>query len=72
MADTNLLSIAPQYLNEREASAYLSITVAALRRWRIEKRGPAFIKMSRAVRYSKTDLDAFAEAGRVQGNSYVS
>jgi Helix-turn-helix domain len=49
----------PQLLNEREAAKILAVSVAALRRWRREKRGPQFVRCERCVRYALDDLSRF-------------
>ena len=49
--------------DETAAGAYLGgnepFSVGSLRRWRANGTGPPFIKMSRFVRYRKSDLDGF-------------
>ena len=49
--------------DETAAGAYLGgnepFSVGTLRRWRGDGTGPPFIKMSRFVRYRKSDLDGF-------------
>jgi len=42
------------------------VTGSALRKWRLLRKGPAYIKVSRLVRYSEADLAAFLDANRVQ------
>jgi len=49
-------------LTERDAAAYLSVSVAALRRWRFERRELRFVKVATAVRYLQSDLDAYVSA----------
>ena len=39
------------FLNEQEVSKRLNVSVATLRRWRLEKRGPTFVKVGSFVRY---------------------
>ena len=51
-------------LNEQEASEYLRIAVATLRRWRWAGKPPRFLKIGAAVRYDPADLAAFIEAAR--------
>ena len=48
-----------QLLNEKEVAAALKISVASARRWRVEGRGPRFIKLGACVRYRAEDLDAW-------------
>ena len=54
------------HLCERDAATYLAgetvpISVRTLQRWRQEGIGPIFIKVGRAVRYRREDLDRFLE-----------
>ena len=44
---------------EREVAARLGISAVTLRAWRHRGIGPAFVRLGRAVRYLKTDLDNF-------------
>jgi len=51
-------------LDESEAAATLNVAVQTLRNWRWRGIGPRFVKLGkRAVRYRRSDLDAFVEAG---------
>lgn len=58
-------STASPALPEREAAPYLGYRPAALRVWRRENRGPAYVRHGRSVRYLVKDLDAFLERHRV-------
>ena len=49
----------PYAVNEREAARLLSVSAAALRRWRREKRGPQFFRVERLIRYRTADLEAY-------------
>lgn len=42
---------------EEQVSRLLHVSVASLRRWRLERRGPAFIKVGSLVRYKPEDLE---------------
>lgn len=47
-------------LSEREASKFLDLTPAALRKWRQLRKGPAFVRLStRCVKYRVEDLQKF-------------
>jgi hypothetical protein len=46
-------------VREGEAARLLGVSVAALRRWRREGRGPAFVRIERCVGYRLCDLDSF-------------
>ncbi|WP_425450498.1 helix-turn-helix transcriptional regulator [Virgifigura deserti] len=53
--------------DEEGAGRYLGgtrpVSKRTLQRWRLEGSGPVYIKLSRSVRYRKSDLDAFIAAG---------
>jgi predicted DNA-binding transcriptional regulator AlpA len=44
-------------LTEEEVALQLHVSLAALRRWRLEGRGPRFIKVSALVRYRPEELE---------------
>lgn len=46
-------------LNEHEVADRLGCTVACLRRWRREKRGIPFVRISRLVKYRDEDVESF-------------
>lgn len=53
-------------LTEREAADYLRLAPATLARWRWRgDRGPTWRKLGGAVRYARTDLDAFLSEATV-------
>jgi Helix-turn-helix domain len=49
----------PQMLSEKEAARILAVSIAALRRWRREGRGPTFIRLERCVRYDLRSIELF-------------
>ena len=49
-------------LTESELSAMLKVSLACLRRWRLERRGPRFIKVGALVRYRSEDVEAWLNA----------
>jgi hypothetical protein len=51
-------------LTEVDAAARLGLKVATLRAGRHQGRGPAFVRLGRAIRYLVHDLDAFMHANR--------
>jgi hypothetical protein len=55
----------PLVVREGDAARLLSVSVAALRRWRRERRGPPFVRLERCVGYRMTDLDAFVASNTV-------
>lgn len=56
-------------LTEAEAAARLGLKVATLRAWRHQGRGPAFVRLGRAIRYLSTDIDEFLAANRYHPTS---
>lgn len=44
-------------MTEIELSEQLNVSLASLRRWRLEGRGPRFVKVGSLVRYRPEDLD---------------
>ncbi|WP_420104511.1 helix-turn-helix domain-containing protein [Bosea sp. (in: a-proteobacteria)] len=57
--------IARIYVKPHEAASLLGTTPETLKNWRHRKRGPAYHRQGRSIRYSLFDLKAFAEGGRV-------
>jgi excisionase family DNA binding protein len=55
-------------LTEQEVSRQLHVSLAALRRWRLERRGPQFIKVGSLVRYRPEELEQWL-AARPTGGS---
>ena len=51
-------------LTEAEAASRLGLKVATLRAWRHHGRGPAFVRLGRAIRYLAIDIDEFLNAHR--------
>ena len=51
-------------VTEAVAAARLGLKVATLRAWRHQQRGPAFVRLGRAIRYLPSDLDEFLAAHR--------
>lgn len=46
-------------LTDKEVSALLGVTVAALAQWRHRGQGPAFVREGRWIRYRRSDVDAW-------------
>jgi Helix-turn-helix domain len=53
-------------VTERDASQYIGLTVAFLRKARQLGRGPAYLRIGRTIRYRIKDLDAWLEQYRVK------
>src|SRR5262249_5798575 len=46
-------------LTEEEVAKHLHVSLASIRRWRLERRGPQFIKVGTLVRYRPEDLESW-------------
>ena len=49
-------------LDEKEIAKILGVSTACLRRWRLENRGPRFLRIGSRVRYPPSDLRAYLES----------
>jgi excisionase family DNA binding protein len=45
------------FLTEKEVAQQISVSLASLRRWRLMRRGPRFVKVGSLVRYRPEDLE---------------
>lgn len=52
-------------LKELEAAEALSVQPCTMKAWRRHGRGPAFMRLGRAVRYDRDDIEAFERERRV-------
>jgi excisionase family DNA binding protein len=44
-------------LTEREVARQIKVSLASLRKWRVERRGPQFVKVGALVRYRPEDVE---------------
>lgn len=51
-----------ELLTERDVSRITGMSVASIRRWRLLRQGPRFIKVGAAVRYKTEDIAAWLES----------
>jgi predicted DNA-binding transcriptional regulator AlpA len=49
-------------LNEHDVSRITGLSVASVRRWRLLRQGPKYLKIGSAVRYRIEDLRAWLES----------
>ena len=47
------------FFSEKEAAAYLSVSLSTIRRWRRTNAGPAFFRFGGVLRYGREALEAF-------------
>jgi len=50
------------FMTEKEVAGQLNVGLASLRRWRLEGRGPQFVKVGALVRYRPEDLEQWMAA----------
>jgi excisionase family DNA binding protein len=55
----------PGLITIREAAQYLAVSVSTLYGWVYQRRVP-FVKVGRALRFDRVDLDRFIETNRVR------
>lgn len=48
--------------DEREAAAYLRVSVSGMRKWRARRVGPKYARLGKIIRYRRSDLDAWVES----------
>ena len=46
-------------ITEKEAAIHLCLAVQTLRNWRHQRKGPPYIKISRAIRYNLKDIEEY-------------
>ncbi len=49
-------------LNETQTAEVLQVTKSCLRRMRRERRGPAFVRVGKLIRYNESALEDFVKA----------
>jgi hypothetical protein len=52
----------PEMMTEHEVAAFLKVSVASVRRWRLLRTGPTFVKIGSAVRYRRKDLEGWLDS----------
>jgi predicted DNA-binding transcriptional regulator AlpA len=65
-----LVRTSTEAVTESDAATRLGLKVATLRAWRHQGRGPAFVRLGRAIRYLASDLDEFLDANRQSPTSH--
>jgi predicted DNA-binding transcriptional regulator AlpA len=51
------LNVSQDLLQESDVAQLLTVSVAALCRWRVEARGPRYVKIGSLVRYRRSDVE---------------
>ncbi len=59
-------------VNEHQVARSLAVSVASVRRWRLLKAGPKYIKIGAAVRYKPEDIRSWIESQPAGGSDPTS
>jgi hypothetical protein len=51
-----------EMMNEHEVADFLKMSVGSVRRWRLFRTGPRFVKIGSAVRYRRRDLESWLDS----------
>ncbi len=54
-------------LNEHQVAHLIGLSVASVRRWRLLRQGPTYIKIGAAVRYKPADVSAWLDSRPIGG-----
>lgn len=57
-----------ELITEVDVAKKLRVSLACLRRWRFEKKGPQFLKIGSLVRYRTIDIQSWLESLPVGGS----
>ena len=57
-------------LNEHDVARLTGLSVATVRRWRLQRQGPRYLKIGAAVRYRPADVTAWLESRPGGGTQY--
>jgi predicted DNA-binding transcriptional regulator AlpA len=49
----------PDLLNEHQVAKFVQLSVACVRRWRLSRSGPKYLKIGAAVRYRREDVESW-------------
>jgi predicted DNA-binding transcriptional regulator AlpA len=52
-------SVQEEYLKDEQVAEEFQVSVATLANWRYLRTGPPFVKLGHAVRYRRSDLEAW-------------
>jgi predicted DNA-binding transcriptional regulator AlpA len=63
-----LLNAPIQLLNEHQVAEMLTISIASIRRWRLLRQGPKYLKLGAAVRYRPEDISSWLESRHSGGS----
>jgi predicted DNA-binding transcriptional regulator AlpA len=61
--------ITPAMLKEGDLAQITGMSLATIRRWRLLRQGPKYLKIGAAVRYKPEDISAWLESRPVSGGN---
>lgn len=61
--------VSRQLLNEREVNEEYGLSVPWLRKQRLLRLGPPYCKISRMVKYRRSDIEAYLQARMIETSS---
>ncbi len=64
-----MIDLSDRLLNEHDVARITGLSVASVRRWRLLRQGPKYLKVGAAVRYRLTDVDKWL-ASRPTGGDH--
>lgn len=67
MATPNTLE---ELLTEHDVSRVTGLSLASVRRWRLLRQGPKYLKLGSAVRYRREDVSAWLESRPTGGGQH--
>jgi predicted DNA-binding transcriptional regulator AlpA len=59
-------------LNERDVARVTGLSLASVRRWRLLRQGPKYLKINSAVRYRSEDITAWLDSRPTGGDQHQS
>jgi predicted DNA-binding transcriptional regulator AlpA len=62
LSQTNTIATPRELLSDTELATYLGVKVSTLRKWRVLREGPTWIKLGSLVRYRLADVNAFLDS----------
>jgi predicted DNA-binding transcriptional regulator AlpA len=61
-----------RFLSDKEVAMLCAVSLAAVRKWRLNQKGPKFIRICGSVKYRRTDLDQWLNACPTGGEGSLS
>lgn len=59
------MSLKTNLITEKEAASFLNISIKTLQAWRYKGYGPTYIKFTRKIAYTVSDLQSFIDSQKI-------